>query len=123
MGSRVSLMRQGHLLKRELWTLIRPNRIWSARWREHSVSRRRRGDRNSINPINPIIASGASVLAVRDLNAGRDCHGVSLEVCAGEIVGLYGLPGCGRETIVRSLLGLAKIRSGSIEHRRSPTAA
>ena len=64
----------------------------------------------------PIPTRGASVIKVCDLNAGRDCHGVSLEVCAGEIVGLYGLPGCGRETIVRSLLGLAKIRSGSIEH-------
>ena len=111
-GSRVSLMRQGHIVEtRTLDANSTEQDLVRALAREHpgAVSA-------------PIPTRGASVIKVCDLNAGRDCHGVSLEVCAGEIVGLYGLPGCGRETIVRSLLGLAKIRSGSIEHsgRRRP---
>jgi ribose transport system ATP-binding protein len=111
-GSRVSLMRQGHIVEtRTLDANSTEQDLVRVLAREHpgtvSTSHTTRG---------------VSVVKVRDLSAGRDCHGVSLEVSAGEIVGLYGLPGCGRETLVRSILGLAKIRSGSIEHgaRRRP---
>ncbi|MFZ0676841.1 sugar ABC transporter ATP-binding protein [Candidatus Binatus sp.] len=111
-GSRVSLMRQGHIVE---------TRTIDANSTEQDLVRvLAREHPSAVSTSNT--TRGASVVKVRDLSAGRDCHGVSLEVSAGEIVGLYGLPGCGRETLVRSMLGLAKIRSGSIEHsaRRRP---
>ena len=111
-GSRVSLMRQGHIVEtRTLDANSTEQELVRVLAREHPVA-----------VSTSSTARGASVVKVRDLSAGRDCHGVSLEVNAGEIVGLYGLPGCGRETVVRSILGLAKIRGGSIEHgaRRRP---
>jgi ribose transport system ATP-binding protein len=111
-GSRVSLMRRGHIVEtRNLDANSTEQHLVRVLAREHPVA---------VSTSNT--THGASIVKVRDLNAGRDCHGVDLEVSAGEIVGLYGLPGCGRETLVRSILGLAKIRSGSIEHgaRRRP---
>jgi ribose transport system ATP-binding protein len=107
-GSRVSLMRQGHIVEtRNIDANSTEQDLVSVLAREHP---------GAVSTTNMNSTRGASVVKVRDLSAGRDCHGVSLEVSAGEIVGLYGLPGCGRETLVRSILGLAKIRSGSIEH-------
>jgi ribose transport system ATP-binding protein len=104
-GSRVSLMRKGHIVEtRNLDANSNEQDLVRLLAREHmGVLARSNSTR------------GASVVKVRDLSAGNDCHGVSLEVGAGEIVGLYGLPGCGRETLVRSILGLATIRSGSVE--------
>src|SRR5258708_6940283 len=104
-GSRVSLMRQGHIVEtRNLDANSSEQDLVRLLAREHTGTMSRSNS-----------ARGASVVKVRDLNAGSDCHGVSLEVSAGEIVGLYGLPGCGRETLVRSILGLTTIRSGSVD--------
>jgi ribose transport system ATP-binding protein len=111
-GSRVSLMREGRIVEtRTLDANSTEQDLVRVLAREHP---------GAVSTSN--ITRGASVVKVRDLSAGRDCHGISLEVSAGEIIGLYGLPGCGRETLVRSILGLAKIRGGSIEHgaRRRP---
>ena len=111
-GSRVSLMRQGHIVEtRTLDANSSEQDLVRVLAREHP---------DALSRSNT--TRGVSVIKVRDLSAGLDCHGVSLEISAGEIVGLYGLPGCGRESVVRSILGLAKIRSGSIEHgaRRRP---
>ena len=107
-GSRVSLMRQGHIVEtRNIDANSTEQDLVRVLAREHPAAE---------STSNTNSTRGGSVIKVRDVSAGRDCHGVSLEVSAGEIVGLYGLPGCGRETLVRSILGLAKIRSGSIEH-------
>jgi ribose transport system ATP-binding protein len=111
-GSRVSLMRQGHIVEtRNLDASSSEQDLVRLLAREHT---------GAVSRSNS--ARGASVVKVRDLIAGNDCHGVSLGFSAGEIVGLYGLPGCGRETLVRTILGLATIRSGSIEcgDRRRP---
>ena len=105
-GSRVSLMRQGHIVE---------TRNLDANSTEQDLVRVLAREHPGAVPASNS-TRGASIVNVHDLSAGGDCHGVSLEVSAGEIVGLYGLPGCGRETVVRSILGLAKIRSGSIEH-------
>jgi ribose transport system ATP-binding protein len=105
-GSRVSLMRQGHIVEtRNLDTSSSEQDLVRLLAREHT---------GAVSRSNS--ACGASVVKVCDLIAGNDCLGISLEVNAGEIVGLYGLPGCGRETLVRSLIGLAKIRGGSIKY-------
>jgi branched-chain amino acid transport system ATP-binding protein len=42
-------------------------------------------------------------------------HGISLEVGEGEIVALLGRNGAGKTTTVRSLMGLTRARSGTIE--------
>src|SRR5258707_9580156 len=100
-------MRQGHIVEtRNIDANSTEQDLVRVLAREHP---------GAVSSTNTNSTRGASVVKVRDLNAGNDCHGVSLEVSAGEIVGLYGLPGCGRETLVRSILGLTTIRSGSVE--------
>jgi len=67
------------------------------------------------------------VLKVRELVASG-VHGVSLDVRAGEIVGLAGLIGAGRTELVRAIYGAVPAASGTIEladapARRSPSAS
>ncbi|NAZ84835.1 sugar ABC transporter ATP-binding protein [Kineococcus indalonis] len=68
------------------------------------------------------------VVSVRDLHGGA-AHGVSFDVHAGEIVGLYGLVGSGRSSVARSITGQRKAAGGTISvrgeqvHLDSPRAA
>ena len=64
-------------------------------------------------------ASGEPVLAVKDLQLpaaqGRTgLHGVSFDVCPGEILGLYGLMGAGRTEVMESVLGVHEDARGSV---------
>jgi branched-chain amino acid transport system ATP-binding protein len=45
---------------------------------------------------------------------GRVVNGVSLDVDAGEIVGLIGRNGVGKSTLMRTLMGIVKVDQGSI---------
>ena len=56
-------------------------------------------------------APGAPVLTLENLSdpQGR-FHDVSLSICAGEIVGLYGLIGAGRSELAQALVGLRRSR-------------
>ncbi|WP_276354132.1 ABC transporter ATP-binding protein [Cohnella caldifontis] len=60
-----------------------------------------------------------ATLRVTDLTGGYSrrkpvLHGVSLEVRAGEIVGLIGLNGAGKSTLIRHVLGLMTPHSGEV---------
>jgi ribose transport system ATP-binding protein len=58
-------------------------------------------------------ASHAPLLDVAGLRTAT-CTNVSLHVGAGEIVGLYGVVGCGREEVGRALVGLHPLRGGRV---------
>ncbi|MDO5671259.1 MAG: sugar ABC transporter ATP-binding protein [Actinomycetaceae bacterium] len=53
-------------------------------------------------------------LVVKDLHT-PSLNGVNIEIHEGEVLGLYGLVGAGRTEFLRTLLGLDKIKEGSLE--------
>ena len=57
---------------------------------------------------------GEPVLEVENLNNSK-IHDVSLNVRQGEIVGLYGLMGCGASEIGKTVFGAMRCRSGTIK--------
>lgn len=57
------------------------------------------------------------LLAVSDLSSGTLVRGVSLEVKAGEILGLAGLVGAGRTEVARAIIGADARSSGTIRVR------
>ena len=63
--------------------------------------------------------SGPPLLRVKDAT-GKALRGASLEVRAGEIVGMTGLAGSGHEELARILFGADRLRSGTIELRGRP---
>ena len=54
------------------------------------------------------------VLAVRGLGAGRAFADVSLDVRAGEMLGVYGFMGCGQIELARTLFGKLKSTAGTL---------
>lgn len=59
-------------------------------------------------------AVGESALSVTELSAPGIRQPVTLDVRAGEIVGLFGLAGAGRSELLHAIYGAAKTRSGSV---------
>jgi ABC-2 type transport system ATP-binding protein len=73
------------------------------------VSRRRRDD-NRVSMATVEIAA-----LVVDRGNRRVLHSVSLSVGAGRLVGLLGPSGCGKSTLMRSIVGVQRVVSGSVE--------
>ena len=63
---------------------------------------------------------GAEVLRLRDVSRANVLREISLEVRAGEIVGISGLAGAGRTELARVIMGLDKISSGSVWVKGEP---
>ncbi len=59
------------------------------------------------------------ILKVTDMCAGYDgvpvLHGISLEVCEGELVAIVGANGAGKTTTMRTIAGLMRPTRGSVE--------
>jgi ribose transport system ATP-binding protein len=62
----------------------------------------------------PVASPGKVVLAVHNLCVGRRVHDVSFALRAGEVVGLAGMVGSGRTTLVHGLFGAAPIQGGEM---------
>jgi ribose transport system ATP-binding protein len=54
------------------------------------------------------------ILAVRGLGAGRAFADVSLDVRAGEVLGVYGFMGCGQIELARALFGKLRSTAGTL---------
>ena len=65
-------------------------------------------------------ADGAEVLRLRDVSRANVLSEISLEVRAGEIVGISGLAGAGRTELARVIMGLDRISSGSVWVKGEP---
>ena len=65
-------------------------------------------------------AAAAPALALRNAGDGAHFDDVSLELHAGEIVGIAGLVGSGRSAVVDTLYGLGKLAAGSMELAGKP---
>jgi len=71
----------------------------------------------SFQDLYPVIEhrAGAPLLRIDGLSVRRVClEGASIEVRAGEVVGLAGLVGCGKSEIGRAAFGLEEIAAGTV---------
>ena len=62
-------------------------------------------------------ARDSVVLRVRDLTTATGLRGVSFDLRAGEILGVFGLLGSGRTELARALFGADRIIGGSVEEQ------
>ncbi|MBV8139598.1 MAG: sugar ABC transporter ATP-binding protein, partial [Deltaproteobacteria bacterium] len=66
--------------------------------------------------------TGRRLLAVRNLSVGRKVTSASLQLLAGEIVGLAGLLGSGRTELARAIFGADQPDGGEMEYDGAPFA-
>ncbi|NDR58864.1 sugar ABC transporter ATP-binding protein [Aliiruegeria sabulilitoris] len=68
----------------------------------------------------PDTSNAPILLSLKEMRSAPEVRSVSLDVHAGEIVGLGGLVGSGRSELAEALLGLRPLQSGSIELLGNP---
>jgi ABC-type sugar transport system ATPase subunit len=74
------------------------------------------------NPhVHEASSDGTEVLRLEKVNRANVLRDISLEVKAGEIVGISGLAGAGRTELARVIMGLDKLSSGQISVRGNRT--
>jgi ribose transport system ATP-binding protein len=71
-------------------------------------------------PRRPTAAEGPDVLTIRNLKAGPRVRNVSLNVKAGEIVGVAGMVGSGRTEVAEAVFGARTVEAGTIEFDGRP---
>jgi ribose transport system ATP-binding protein len=103
-ASRVSVLRDGRFVAEHRGGNIAPERLIE----EMSGRASPQGSAAAAAP------TGDIVLAVTGLERGSRVRGVSLEVRAGEVVGLAGLVGAGRTELLRAIFGADPAAAGSI---------
>ncbi|MFC2248260.1 sugar ABC transporter ATP-binding protein [Labrys portucalensis] len=84
---------------------------------EHMIGRGHEGLEESYSGLIALPArpEGAPVLATQGLSYGRAFADVTLDVRAGEVLGVYGFMGCGQLEFARALFGKLKPAQGHIE--------
>jgi len=106
----VTVMRRGELLfTRRLEEADRGKQI-------DEVTRAIMGEGRRGEHAEPLVATGGPVLAVNDVRFGRALDGVSLEVRAGEIVGIAGVEGNGQRELVGVISGDLEPEAGSVDN-------
>jgi urea transport system ATP-binding protein len=69
-------------------------------------------------PPSALVAGADPVLAIRDLHAAYGqsevLHGLDIDVAPGEIVAVMGRNGMGKSTLMKTLMGIVPVKSGSI---------
>ena len=109
-GRNITVMHDGRVLAEGAPEDVRANREVQQVYLGHGA------------PATPAVSAdgepGAPVLVTRDVNtfygASHILHDVSMEVRHGEIVGLLGRNGAGKSTMIKTIMGLAKPKSGQI---------
>jgi len=120
-AERITVMHAGRILADGTPEEVRDNRlvqdIYLGRGRG-AASELRSGTLPVRSPVQPLGATGAPVLALANVNTfygtSQILHDVGLKLRAGEIVGLLGRNGAGKSTTIKSIMGLAPARSGTI---------
>lgn len=64
-------------------------------------------------------SAAETILRVHNMSDGRALHGVSFELCRGEILGLAGLMGAGRSEVAEAIFGI-RAAQGTVEIRGKP---
>jgi ribose transport system ATP-binding protein len=72
------------------------------------------GKASSLPPAAAVKSSNIPLLEVSDLRTFRS-RDVSFHIDDGEIVGIYGVVGCGREDLSRALVGLHPVLGGTVK--------
>ena len=113
-ADRIAVLRDGRLVD------VRPMH----NVREHDIVERMVGHAVQDNEGRARRTRGALLMSAKNMNRGKQVRDVSLDLYAGEIMGLAGLVGSGRTEFVRLLFGADKADSGEISlHGRAAAMA
>lgn len=82
--------------------------------KEHLITLMVGRDIKDIFPKRQNVKIGEPILEVRNLCAGSQVKNISFKLCAGEVLGFYGLVGAGRTETMRAIFGVNTIESGEI---------